>query len=403
MKTHRFKLSVFALVALVAASSVVRAELITTLVTPSQPVQAGSSIVVEVAYLNPGDTPQNIVNIATWPGTFTLNGRSWAVELHAPRGTDTVVGPNGFILHSYTIALPESGSGHGTLHITGAGAAALNGAIEVVGPESLSDAPQAAVDDEATRTLHVEEADSKILGRTFARRLNIHNPIYFVYGGGDQAAKFQLSFKYRVATFGENVEKRTLSTLQFGYTQRSLWDINSSSSPFYDTSYMPELFWEWYKLPKAGETNRGSLLGFQSGILHESNGRAGDESRSLNSAFTRVVFTFGSYEGWNLKLMPEAWIYGSLDENEPIDEYRGNMKLVGIFGKADGIALRFSLSPGKNFDRLTSEFDLTVPLRVRLLDLAAFFQVQYFNGYGESLLSYNKKSDALRVGVALSR
>jgi outer membrane phospholipase A len=29
--------------------------------------------------------------------------------------------------------------------------------------------------------------------------------------------------------------------------------------------------------------------------------------------------------------------------------------------------------------------------------------LQYFTGYGESLLGYNKKSDELRVGVSLYR
>ena len=126
-------------------------------------------------------------------------------------------------------------------------------------------------------------------------------------------------------------------------------------------------------------------------------------SEDHDSVFARAVFTFGPHDGWNLKLMPEAWIYGSLDDNENIDDYRGNTKLVGIFGKADGIALRFSLSPGKKFDRLSSQLDLTVPLHVRFLDLSACFHIQYFNGYGESLLSYNQKSDALRVGFSLSR
>jgi phospholipase A1/A2 len=257
--------------------------------------------------------------------------------------------------------------------------------------------------DAVPETLRVHEADSTVLGRTFAGRLNIHNPIYFVYGGGEQAAKFQLSFKYRALTFGQHPDRDTLNTLQFGYTQRSLWDIDSDSSPFYDTSYLPELFWEWYKLPKPGETTRGSLLGIQAGILHESNGRDGDDSRSLNSAFARAVFTFGPHDGWNLKVMPEAWIYGSLDDNENIDAYRGHTRLVGILGKANGIALRFSLSPGKSFDRLSWQTDFTVPVRVKLLDLSAFFHVQYFNGYGESLRSYHVKSDALRVGFSFCR
>ena len=256
---------------------------------------------------------------------------------------------------------------------------------------------------ETPPTLRVHETDTTVLGRTFAGRLNIHNPIYFVYGGGEQAAKFQLSFKYRMATIADRADGDTLNTVQFGYTQRSLWDIDSDSSPFYDTSYMPELFWEWYRLPGRGERNRVSLLGVQSGIHHESNGRDGDDSRSLNSAFARAVFTFGPHDGWNLKLMPEAWVYGSLDDNENIDDYRGYTKLVGVFGKADGIALRFSLSPGREFDRLTSQFDLTVPVRVRLFDLSAFFHVQYFNGYGESLRAFARKSDAVRVGFSLSR
>ena len=250
----------------------------------------------------------------------------------------------------------------------------------------------------------MDEADSAVLGRTFAGRLNAHNPIYFVYGGGDQAAKFQLSFKYRAATLSENADKGTLSTLQFAYTQRSLWDITSNSSPFYDTSYMPEAFWEWYRLPKAGEVNHGSLLGLQSGVIHESNGRAGLESRSLNSAFVRAVFSFGPNESWNLKLSPEAFAYyGSLGDNLNIKNYRGYTRLRGIFGKADSVALGFSLNAGKDFNHFTYQLDFTVPMHVRVLDLSVFFHVQYFNGYGESLLSYQQKSDALRAGFSLSR
>lgn len=403
MNTPCLKLSVLSLLGLITVLPVVRAELVTTLVTPPQPVRAGAAIVVEVASLNRGDAPLKVVNVASLPGTFTLAGRAWPVELRAARETATAVAPHGFVLQPYTVSLPAGVSGQGILRIPRPGAVALNGPIEVADETGSTGGPRAGAAGTPPRTLRVDEADSTVLGRSFAGRLNIHNPIYFVYGGGDQAAKFQLSFKYRVTTFSENADRGTLSTLQLGYTQRSLWDLDSDSSPFYDTSYMPEVFWEWYKLPKPGETNRASLLGFQSGIHHESNGREGDESRSLNSAFVRAVFTFGSHEGWNLKLMPEAWIYGSLDENENIDDYRGNTKLVGIFGKADSNALRFSLSPGKEFDLFSYQLDLTVPVRVRLHDMSVFFHVQYFNGYGESLRSYNIKSDALRAGFSLSR
>jgi outer membrane phospholipase A len=403
-KARWLKRLVISLVGLVAGSPVVRAQLITTLVTPTQPVRANSSIVVDVASLNRGDAPQKVVNVATLPGTFTLGGSTWPVELRASRETETVVAPNGFVLQPYTVSLPAGVSGQGTLRIPRPSADALNGTIDVAEDTNSPVSARAGSAGNPRRVLRVDEADSAVLGRTFAGRLNAHNPIYFVYGGGDQAAKFQLSFKYRAATFSENAETGTLSTLQFAYTQRSLWDITSSSSPFYDTSYMPEVFWEWYRLPKAGEMNCGSLLGLQSGFIHESNGRDGPDSRSLNSAYIRAVFTFGPHEGWNLKLLPEAWAYyGSLGDNADLKDYRGYTRLQGIFGKPDSVALRFSLNTGKDFNHFTYQLDFTVPVHVTLFDLSAFFHLQYFNGYGESLRSYSQKSDALRAGFSLSR
>jgi phospholipase A1 len=46
---------------------------------------------------------------------------------------------------------------------------------------------------------------------------------------------------------------------------------------------------------------------------------------------------------------------------------------------------------------------MTYSVHVRFLDMSIFVLVQYFNGYGESLLSYNQKSESLRLGVALVR
>ncbi len=40
---------------------------------------------------------------------------------------------------------------------------------------------------------------------------------------------------------------------------------------------------------------------------------------------------------------------------------------------------------GSRFDRNSVELDLTVPVRIRPLDFASFFIVQWFGGYGETI------------------
>src|SRR5688572_15552962 len=149
MNTRCLKLSVISLVGLFAGSSVVRAELVTTLVTPTEQVRPGTPIIVDVVSLNRGDAPQNIVNAATLPGTFTLAGRSWALELRASRQAETVVAPNGFVLQPYTVSLPESSSSKGTLRITRPGAVALNGTIDVAEEGSSPEGPHAGSSDTA--------------------------------------------------------------------------------------------------------------------------------------------------------------------------------------------------------------------------------------------------------------
>jgi outer membrane phospholipase A len=248
------------------------------------------------------------------------------------------------------------------------------------------------------------DAENAQLGRTFAGRMAAHEPVYFVYGDESQAAKFQLSFKYKLAEFGERTVETTPSTLQMAYTQRSLWDIDGDSSPFYDTSYMPEIFWEWMKLPIAVDTNDSPWFGLQAGYKHESNGRDGSDSRSLNTAFARAFFAFGPPGGWRVALIPEIFTYlGSMGENEDIDLYRGYGLLRAVVAKADGPSLMFTGMAGKDFNHASFQLDLTFPVRTRFLDMSVFFLVQYYNGYGESLRSYNLKSEALRAGFSLVR
>jgi outer membrane phospholipase A len=58
---------------------------------------------------------------------------------------------------------------------------------------------------------------------------------------------------------------------------------------------------------------------------------------------------------------------------------------------------------GQGFDKGYLQADFTIPTSLWSKHGAAFFHIQYWTGYGENLLDYNKSSDALRFGFSLVR
>jgi outer membrane phospholipase A len=58
---------------------------------------------------------------------------------------------------------------------------------------------------------------------------------------------------------------------------------------------------------------------------------------------------------------------------------------------------------GQGLRHATYQLDLAYPLRTKLLSFGSFVLLQYFHGYGESLVSYDRKSHALRLGLELLR
>jgi len=268
----------------------------------------------------------------------------------------------------------------------------------------LPAAARAAEDDEtpaAEASGALDQFESK---RTLGERLDVYEPIYLVGGNERPEAKFQLSFKYRLATFRSTAAGYPSHSLQFAYTQRSLWDVGSRSSPFFDTSYMPELLYQW-DAAKTGHAAGGfAWLGLQAGVRHESNGQADDTSRSFNEGFLRLLFTLGSMERWHLIAVPEIHDYvGGLGENPRLDRYRGNLELRAGIAHADRESLTLTLIPGRSLSTGSRQLDLTFPVRIRAIGFGTYLMIQYFDGYGESLRAFDQRSSVLRIGFALVR
>jgi phospholipase A1/A2 len=139
-------------------------------------------------------------------------------------------------------------------------------------------------------------------------------------------------------------------------------------------------------------------------LLHESNGQAGSLSRSMNTAYFRPRFIVGSLDSWLIVALPEVQAYiGDLSDNPTIKNYRGYGRMRLYIGRNEGPTLMASGWTGAEFNHGTYQLDLTVPFHSHFLNLEAFLMAQYFNGYGESLRTFDRKSDALRVGIGLVR
>jgi phospholipase A1/A2 len=261
-------------------------------------------------------------------------------------------------------------------------------------------APAAPMSTATTTTpTHVDAFDRQ---RPFSGRLTVDEPMYLIAGPEVPRGKFQISFKYRLFTFDKSDEVEPSHTLQFAYTQRSLWDLG----PFYDTSYMPELTYQWLETrPLFSPSSGVTWLGLESGIHHESNGRSGSEERSVNEVYVRPRFSIGSPNGWHVVLAPEFYGYiGGLAYNPGINRYRGNSALQATVGKGNGASLMLTLFPGEHFEHGSRQWDLSVPFRIPFTGgVRTYLLVQYYDGYDESLITYYQHTSVYRAGLEFVR
>ena len=240
----------------------------------------------------------------------------------------------------------------------------------------------------------------------FARHFSGHEPIYVLAGPESPNVKFQVSFKYAILNPRAPLVETfpALAGVNIAYTQTSLWDTADESAPFFDSSYKPEVLWSDEHMPALSRPGRYGL-GLQFGARHESNGKDGDDSRSLNIAYLRPILTLGDVTDFHISIAPRVFAYfGSRWGNADIEDYRGYADLRVKGGWRDGLELSALGRLGDDWDRGSIQLDLTYPLRNVLAgNLDVYLDVQGFYGYGETLRGYDERTSALRVGIAVVR
>ena len=201
----------------------------------------------------------------------------------------------------------------------------------------------------------------------------------------DLEVKFQLSFEVPLWTriLNQNLD------LYFAYTQLAFFQAYNQeySAPFRETNYEPELGLFWAPDLSAGGWR---LSGTRLALNHQSNGRSEPLSRSWN----RLVGQVDAERG-NLSLALRLWtmLDNAPSDNPDIEDYLGYGELHAGYQLGQqriGMMLR-------SFRHPTVQLNWTYPLGRKLK-----LYLQYFNGYGESLLDYNHSVNRIGVGFLLN-
>ena len=233
-----------------------------------------------------------------------------------------------------------------------------------------------------------------------------YKSVYFLY---DRRDIFQFSFRIKLLTLHSDEErKNNLEGLFLGYTQLSFWKQGSGSvgndNPYIYSNYNPEIHYIYqFNHPIK------SLTSVQIGVEHQSDG-LGKQFDPLHREWNRVYVTpmFNFFDD-HLIVRTKLW-YPDVSSryNPDIAKYMGygqvtfSTNLLANFWQP-----KTELSLWKGSARNLNEFSwrlensIQVPKELLHFSTPAAFFMQWYYGYGESLKTYNKRTDNIRFGISL--
>jgi outer membrane phospholipase A len=202
--------------------------------------------------------------------------------------------------------------------------------------------------------------------------------------------------------------------LKFAYSMTGLWDIQHPSGPFRDINHNPEVFfegdWDWAR--SFNENIQCTQIGYEhasNGVDNDTIGPNGitDRSRSVHNLNVQPYFKFSNR--W--VIAPKLWWNAIEDENEDIGDFYGNLDIHASYTTTSDLMIfskvRGNINKGKGRLELNASYptrDFCKAIHLKLCDdWNSYVFAEYFDGYGESLLTYNQRTSSFRIGIMLSR
>ena len=218
---------------------------------------------------------------------------------------------------------------------------------------------------------------------------------YFVGGiplgtnptGANSDVKFQLSISQRL----------TKSRLPFDtylfiqYTQKAFWNVFQESLPMRDLNFNPGIGLGHLIVHKNKYIGKAYLM-----LEHESNGKDSINSRSWN----KVSFFGSVILNKNWELQAKTWIpIIDSDNNRDILKYNGIFQ-IGLNYRTDNQRLQCGaiFTQRKAWFGFNTQIEVSYKFNERENQ---YLFVQFYNGYGENLLEYNKYKNMIRVGFVI--
>lgn len=203
-------------------------------------------------------------------------------------------------------------------------------------------------------------------------------------------AKFQLSLKTKI--FHKMLNGHM--DLWMAYSQTAYWQIYNKerSRPFRELNYQPELI--------ANFPVKFRFLGFEAkmvgiAFIHESNGQSDPISRSWNRLALHAGF---ERNNWQVVLKPWIRLGSKIDDNENISDFigRGEANVIYDWGRQRFRAVaKHSLNTGAK-SRGSLQLNWSFPIFKNFSG-----HLQFFDGFGETLIDYNHRQTTFGVGVSL--
>lgn len=243
-----------------------------------------------------------------------------------------------------------------------------------------------------------EPMDADSVKRDFSNQpyFGLYKDNYFIFGPsvGPKATKQNTNIKFQISV----AQRLTRSTLPWGtylylfYTQKCFWNVLENSMPMTDLNFNPGI---GLTKPLFVKNRYIGKLTFM--IEHESNGRDSIQSRSWN----RVALAANVFVTKNLMVHGKIWapiVDG--ENNRDIVDYCGFWQ-AGVQVVSDNRRFSGGITVVKRKGwNLNANVIVDLSYRIFKRDNQFLF-LQYYNGYGEGLLEYNKFHSQLRIGLLI--
>lgn len=224
----------------------------------------------------------------------------------------------------------------------------------------------------------------------------IYKDNYFIFGPsvGPKATKQNTNVKFQISI----AQRLTRSTLPWGtylylfYTQKCFWNILENSMPMTGLNFNPGIGITKPLFVKNRYIGKMTFM-----VEHESNGRDSIWSRSWN----RVALAANIMVTRNLMVHGKIW-YPIVDgmNNKDIVDYCGFFQFgAQVLSNNKRFVGNITIVKHKGWNMNSN---VIVDLGFRIFRKEnQYLYLQFYNGYGEGLLEYNKFHSQIRVGLLI--